>query len=53
MFGFDKMFECEEDEEYDVFASVGLDYNTLEFMDPVERRGVLRKAGLNPEEFDF
>ena len=43
----------EEDEEEDVFAEAGLDYDELEFMDPDERREVLEDAGLDPDEFDF
>ena len=42
-----------DDNETDVFAEAGLDYDELEFMDPKERREVLEEAGLNPDEFDF
>lgn len=42
-----------DDDEEDVFADAGLDYDELEFMDPEERRGVLEDAGLDPDEFDF
>lgn len=42
-----------DDDETDVFADAGLDYEELEFMDPKERREVLEDAGLNPDEFDF
>lgn len=51
--------ECDEasgfrdDDNADVFADAGLDYEELEIMDPVKRRGVLIEAGLNPEEYDF
>ena len=41
------------DDEEDVFAEAGLDYDELEFMDPEERREVLEDAGLDPDEFDF
>ena len=40
-------------DEIDVFASFGLDYDELEFMDPKERRQVLVEAGLDPKDFDF
>ena len=42
-----------DDDEADVFAEAGLDYDELEFMDPDERREVLEDAGLDPDEFDF
>ena len=42
-----------DDDEADVFAEAGLDYDELEFMDPEERREVLEDAGLDPDEFDF
>ena len=42
-----------DDNETDVFAEAGLDYDDLEFMDPEERREVLEDAGLDPDEFDF
>lgn len=42
-----------DDNETDVFAEAGLDYDELEFMDPEERREVLEDAGLDPDEFDF
>ena len=42
-----------DDDEEDVFAEAGLDYDELEFMDPEERREVLEDAGLDPNEFDF
>ncbi|MDO4647018.1 MAG: hypothetical protein Q4B26_00105 [Eubacteriales bacterium] len=41
------------DDEPDIFADAGLDYDELEFMDPHERREVLGDAGLDPDEFDF
>ena len=43
----------DDDDEEDVFAEAGLDYDELEFMDPEERREVLEDAGLDPNEFDF
>ena len=43
----------DDDDETDVFAEAGLDYDELEFMDPEERREVLEEAGLDPDEFDF
>ena len=43
----------DDDDEQDVFAEAGLDYDELEFMDPEERREVLEDAGLDPDEFDF
>lgn len=49
MFG----FVDEDYEDKDVFGDAGLDYDELEMMDPVERRIVLKDAGLNPEEYDF
>ncbi len=42
-----------DNDNVDVFAEAGLDYEELEFMDPSERRGVLEDAGLDPDEFDF
>ena len=42
-----------DDNETDVFAEAGLDYDDLEFMDPEERREVLENAELDPDEFDF
>ena len=42
-----------DDDNIDVFADAGLDYEELEFMDPLRRRVVLEEAGLNPDEFDF
>ena len=42
-----------DDNETDVFAEAGLDYDDLEFMDPEERREALEDAGLDPDEFDF
>lgn len=51
-----KSGECDsfdDDDEQDIFAEAGLDYDELEFMDPKERREVLEEAGLNPDEFDF
>ena len=42
-----------DNDDADVFAEAGLDYDELEFMDPIKRRGVLEDAGLNPDEFDF
>lgn len=47
------IFAFIDDDEKDFFGDVGLDYEELEFMDPKERRVVLKNAGLNPEEFDF
>ena len=41
------------DDEADIFAEAGLDYDELEFMDPGDRREVLEDAGLDPNEFDF
>ena len=41
------------DDDDDVFAEAGLDYDELEYMDPEERREVLEDAGLDPDEFDF
>lgn len=46
-------WDDEEEDESDVFAEAGLDYEELEFMDPDERREVLEDAGLDPDEFDF
>ena len=43
----------DDDDEQDVFAEAGLDYDELEFMDPEERREVLENAELDPDEFDF
>ena len=43
----------DDDDEQDIFAESGLDYDELEFMDPEERREVLEDAGLEPDEFDF
>ena len=43
----------DDDDERDIFAEAGLDYDELELMDPEERREVLEDAGLNPDEFDF
>lgn len=43
----------EDNEDEDVFADAGLDYDELELMDPDERREVLEDAGLDPDEFDF
>lgn len=43
----------DDDDEIDIFADAGLDYDELEFMDPDERREVLEDAGLDPDEFDF
>ena len=43
----------DDDDETDVFAEAGLDYDELEFMDPEERREVLEDAGMDPDEFDF
>ena len=43
----------DDDDEQDIFAEAGLDYDELEFMDPKERRKVLEEAGLDPDEFDF
>ncbi len=37
----------------DIFPYAGLDYEELERMDPVMRRGVLTEAGLDPDEFAF
>lgn len=45
--------DCFDDDEEDVFAEAGLDYDELEFMEPEERREVLEEAGLDPDEFDF
>ena len=42
-----------DDDETDVFAEAGLDYDELEFMDPEERREELEDGGLDPDEFDF
>ena len=41
------------DDDEDVFADAGLDYDELEMMDLEERREVLEEAGLDPDEFDF
>lgn len=43
----------DEEDELNVFANAGLDYDELEFMEPKERRKILEEAGLNPDEFDF
>ena len=43
----------DDDDETDVFAEAGLDYDELEFMDLEERRKVLEDAGLDLDEFDF
>ena len=43
----------DDDDEIDIFADAGLDYDELEFMDPDERREVLEDVGLDPDEFDF
>jgi len=48
-----KLDSFSDDDEKDVFANAGLDYEELEFMDPEERREVLEDAGLDPNEFDF
>ena len=50
---FQFMDSFDDDDEQDVFAEAGLDYDELEFMDPEERREVLEDAGLDPDEFDF
>ena len=42
-----------DDDEQDIFAEAGLDYDELEIMDPEERREVLENAELDPDEFDF
>ncbi|MDO4623242.1 MAG: hypothetical protein Q4B22_09850 [Eubacteriales bacterium] len=41
------------EDESDVFADAGLDYDELEFMGRDERREALEDAGLDPDEFDF
>lgn len=41
------------DEDTTDLQAAGLDPEELEFMDSVERRELLEKAGLNPDEFDF
>ena len=41
------------DDDEDVFADAGIDYDELEMMDLEERREVLEEAGLDPDEFDF
>lgn len=46
-------WDDDEEDESDVFADAGLDYDELEFMDLEERREVLEDAGLDPDEFDF
>ena len=43
----------DDDDEQDIFAESGLDYDELEFMDPEKRREVLEDAGFDPDEFDF
>lgn len=43
----------EEYEGEDVFGKVGLKYEELEMMEPIARKRLLEKAGLNPDEFDF
>lgn len=43
----------DNDDEQDIFAEAGLDYDELEFMDPEEIREVLEDSGLDPDEFDF
>lgn len=43
----------DENEEEDIFADAGIDYDELEFMDSDERREVLEDAGLDPDAFDF
>lgn len=53
MYRFDVMYSFQDDDERDVFGDAGLDYNELEFMDPKERREILKAVGLNPKEFDF
>ena len=47
------VWDNDEEDEADIFADAGLDYDELEFMDPDERREVLEDAGLDPDEFDF
>ena len=42
-----------DNDDIDVFADAGLDYDELEFMDPAKRRGVLEEAGLDPDKYDF
>ena len=54
VYGMTKSGESDSfDDDEDVFAEAGLDYNELEYMDPEERREVLEDAGLDPDEFDF
>ena len=53
MIRFDRMMDLNGDDEGDIFGDAGLDYEELERMDPRERRKVLVRAGLDPEEFDF
>lgn len=48
MFLYDK-----NDKDTTDLQAMGLDPEELEFMDSVERRELLEKAGLNPDEFDF
>lgn len=43
----------DDDDEQDVFAEAGLDYDELEFMDLEERREVLEDAGLDPDYIDL
>lgn len=42
-----------EDSKKTEFELSGLDAEELGFMGAEERREVLEKAGLNPEEYDF
>ena len=54
VYGMTKSGESDSfDDDEDVFAEAGLDYDELEYMDPEERREVLEDAGLDPDEFDF
>ncbi len=37
----------------DVLIRAGIDPEKMEYLSGKERRSILKKAGLNPDEFDF
>lgn len=49
----DEVDSFEDNDNEDIFADAGLDYDELELMDPEERKEVLEDAGLDPDAFAF
>lgn len=49
----DESTEVAEEEDSDELYAAGIDPEALGFMGLAERRGILTRAGLDPDDYDF